>query len=256
MPYLFLALIIAFGGAYIITEILMDSIEKRYSNSLIETGKLASDLMVRKEQQLLETSRLITYLEGVDHLILNADSEGLRKLILPIAFNSDEDLIHILNNQGTSLISMKRDQSDLGYTFTKGTENLKEFSFVQAVMYNIKDAQGDKFAGLITSDDGDFFFVAGPFYNSEGTLIGVILVGESLRNIIEDMRQETLAQATVYDNTGQPMASTLSDTTPLDHETVSETLSRQSGESLIRNYNHLDIEYSEIVQKGIKIFKL
>jgi len=38
----------AFRAAYVITQIVFDTIEERFTNQLIEAGKLASELMVRE----------------------------------------------------------------------------------------------------------------------------------------------------------------------------------------------------------------
>ena len=49
LPYLILALIIAMAGAYIITQLVFDTIEERFTNQLIETGKIAAEWMVKEE---------------------------------------------------------------------------------------------------------------------------------------------------------------------------------------------------------------
>ena len=46
LPYLILAFIIAMVGAYIVTQVVFDTIEERFTNQLLETGKIASESIV------------------------------------------------------------------------------------------------------------------------------------------------------------------------------------------------------------------
>ena len=43
LPYLILALLIATTGAYLLTRVVLDTVEERFTNQLIETRKLASE---------------------------------------------------------------------------------------------------------------------------------------------------------------------------------------------------------------------
>jgi hypothetical protein len=64
IPYLILAAIVALGGAYIVTNVIIDTFEERLENNLIEVGKISTNLLVREENALLETLRLITRVDG------------------------------------------------------------------------------------------------------------------------------------------------------------------------------------------------
>ncbi len=75
LPDLILSLIIAMGGALFITELIMQAIDKRFDNSLVETGKVASDMMVIEENLMLETLRLIANTADIDTTILEGDAE-------------------------------------------------------------------------------------------------------------------------------------------------------------------------------------
>ena len=83
LPYMLLALLLAIGAAYIGTRVVFDSIEERFVNQLIEAGKLASEWMVREENRLLATQRIIAYAEGIPEGIQAQNAERLRELIYP-----------------------------------------------------------------------------------------------------------------------------------------------------------------------------
>jgi sensor histidine kinase regulating citrate/malate metabolism len=52
---------------------------------------------------------------------------------------------------------------------------------------------------LVKTDFGNFLYVSGPIYDSQGSLVGVVLVGRSLSTIVADMRVKTFAQINLYD---------------------------------------------------------
>ncbi len=65
VPYVFLAGLIALGGTFLVTRVVFDSVEERFTNQLIEAGLLASESMVRVEQDLLEDVRVLSFLGGM-----------------------------------------------------------------------------------------------------------------------------------------------------------------------------------------------
>lgn len=106
LPFIILALVLAIAAAYVVNQIVLDTVEERFTNQLIETGKLASDWTVNEEGRLLETLRLISYTNGVPQAVASGDAEQIRKIILPLAVNYQEEAIEILDLQGTSLLSL------------------------------------------------------------------------------------------------------------------------------------------------------
>ena len=65
LPYVLLALILAIAAAYVVSQVVLDTIEERFTNQLIEVGKLTNDWMVQEEDRLLETLRLVAHTRGV-----------------------------------------------------------------------------------------------------------------------------------------------------------------------------------------------
>jgi hypothetical protein len=69
------------------------------------------------------------------------------------------------------------------------------------------DQQGDKYAQVIETSEGFVLYTAGPVYSDTGTA-GVVLVGTALESFVDQSKTEALADVTVYDFTGSPLAST------------------------------------------------
>ncbi|MEK6222816.1 MAG: hypothetical protein N2D54_11275, partial [Chloroflexota bacterium] len=105
-PYVFLAIMIMLGASYISSRVARDSVEERYLNQLINTAMLGSDWMVREEDKMLGTLRLLLNSEGMAEAVINNNAEALRKIVLPVTINSGDDAIGILNGVGENLLTV------------------------------------------------------------------------------------------------------------------------------------------------------
>jgi putative nucleotidyltransferase with HDIG domain len=247
LPYVLLSLLIALGGGIIVTRVMIDSLEDRFTNQLIETRKLASELMVREEGQLLETLRLISYTEGVPAAIRRRDQSEILERIYPLTFNAGEDVVLVLSSQGMVLASILRSEETGEYRFPQIDEKLDALPFVARLVDENVDEIGDKYSGLSNADWGTYFFVSGPVHDGNGNLAGVILVGKSLKGIVQKVREETLSQATLYDLTFHPLSSTFIEmpaSPDINPETVLET---KDAQSLLRDVNISSLAYTEIL---------
>jgi putative nucleotidyltransferase with HDIG domain len=249
LPYILLALALAVGVAYVGTQVVFDSIEERFVNQLIEAGKLSSEWMVREENRLLETLRLLAHTEGIPEAIKSGDAERLRELAYPVAVNSFEEAVEFLDLQGIGILSMhhRSGGSIEDYDFTRGNDDFQQQAFVQKALQGQSDNYGDKYAGLVRISKMDYFYVSGPIFDDEDNLVGAILVGKSLHTLVRQIWEETLARATIYGLDGQPIATTFLEAQVLDTEAASGVLARQDDESFIRDLNVTNIDYSEIV---------
>lgn len=253
LPYVILALILALGAAYLVSRVVLDTLEERFTNQLIEVGKLASDWMVNEENRLLETLRLVAYTQGLPEAITAQDAERLREIVLPLAINYQEEAIEILDMQGVSLLSLRHrgDGKIEDYEATRGESLFSQWTFVRAVVEQRTDQGRDKFAGVARVPWGDYIYVSGPILDDQGQPVGIILVGKTLATLTRQIRQDTLAHVTLYDLSGEPITSSLlafdNNEITLEQAEVSEILESQDEATLIRPLQVASINYSEIV---------
>ncbi len=253
LPYLLLAILLALGAAYLVTQIVFDSLEERFTNQLIESGKLASEWMFREEERLLASLRLIANAEGLPEAIRDRQAEDIRKIAFGIVVDNREEALEILDSQGYILLSMRHinEGNVEEYEFSKeGDQTYLDWEFVSKVVHYQPDAYGDKYSGWIRADWGDYFYIAGPVFDPAGNQVGTVLVGKSLKTITRQMREETLAQVSLYDLSGNVIASTFSQPVPIEVGTVASLLQNQDAASLRRTQRDLqvtNIEYQEIV---------
>lgn len=247
LPYVLLSLLIALGGGLIVTRLMIDSLDERFTSQLFETRTLASDVMVREEGRLLGTLRLLTHTEGVPAAILQRDQQKILRLVYPVTFNAEEDVVLVLDRYGTVLVTILKAENTGDYQFPTIDEKLNTLPFVARLVHQEVDEMGDKYSGVSNADWGTYFFVSGPVNNKNGDIVGVILVGKSLKGIVEQIHEETLAQATIYDTAFNPISSTFKDLPSIPGVKPEVILAGKDSQTLIRNVNIRSIAYTEVL---------
>lgn len=251
VPYAILALMFALAALFLVSRYILETIRERFVNQLASAAILADDWMVQEEDRLLETLRLLANTEGMSAAIAARDAEQLRLLSLPVAINYTEEAVHFLDTAGVSLLSLihKPGGGVEEYDFSSGDIQFTGQEFVQKVQLQITDASGDKYAGLLRSETGDYFYIAGPIFDPSGAFVGVVIIGKSLSTLAEEMRTATLAQVNLYTTTGEPIASTLfqpADRTFLSAEEAAAVQQTQLETSSLRPLQAGSSVYSEI----------
>lgn len=251
LPYALLAMVFAAIGTYLVAQVVLDTVEQRYSRQLIETGQLAVDRMVLEEEHRLETLRLLANTQGTADAILAQDAEQLRAIAYPIAVNAGEEVIEILDASGISILSLHQHNEAMteSYSFTRGETTFAQWEIVQRVLNGQVDHGRDKYVGIATRPSGQYLYFAGPVFDSSNTLAGVILLGRSLDRLARDFRESILAQTTFYNPDGQPASSTLLLTpNSLPLAQTNESHLPESGDlSLTRNYDNGSVHYTELI---------
>lgn len=250
LPYMILAMVIAFGAVQVISNVVFDTVDERFASQLIEAGKLASGGMVNEESRLLEGLRLMANSQGVSQIIQEQNAEKLREFLFPIVVNNDLEMVEILEPNGNLLLSIRRNKGGqlLDYQFTKsGDDSFSRAAFVKNVLQSVQDGRGDKFAGTIQVGKESVFYISGPIIDDSDHLIGVILVGSRVNTLALRLREKTLTQISFYDKTGATISSTFSEPSDLDSDIVSSILESQDAQSPRRDLqNKRDITTSEM----------
>ncbi len=210
IPYILLALLLILGAAYLVSQLLFDTVEERFANQLIDAGHLVTDGLARQEARLLQSLRLIANLEGIAARAAADDAEGVRQLILPVAVNAGLEVVDILSPDGTSLVSLHRrpDEPAGSYGFSRGDTTFRSWPFVAHVLAGDVDPFGDKYAGLVEAPWGSYLYIAGPIHDRAGRLVGAALVAVSIDSLTRELRDEAQAHVAIYSLEGRPWQST------------------------------------------------
>jgi len=211
LPFLILAFAMAAGAAYIVTQIVFDTVDERYTNSLVASGRLVSEAVVKREKSLLSSMRQYLFTEGLAETLQDRDVEKLSKLVYYLAISQGEEVVEFLDTDGNLVLSLRQVGESEPRQYELAEEravDYKNLDFVQKVLAGEVDEQGDKFSGLAYSPDGDILYVAGPVFDPSGELAGVALVGKTLPSLIKELHDATQAEITFYDRNGQTLLST------------------------------------------------
>jgi class 3 adenylate cyclase/ActR/RegA family two-component response regulator len=250
LPYLVLATLFALIVAFVVSQVVLESIRNRFLDQLVQTGRQCADWMVQEEDRLLSTLRLITNSSGMGELVIAQDAEGLRERILPLAINAGEEEIVLLDMQGVSLLSMRQLEGQGNYEYVRGETSFQQYEFIQKTIQNQVDIAGDKYSGVVYLPRGSLFYVSGPLFDTYGIQVGVVLVGKSLTTLVKDMGQATQANVTLYHPSGQIVASTLFtdlESQPLDQGTVDNVIATQQENSQFREFQAIGLDYMEVL---------
>lgn len=252
LPYLVLALLFALASAYIVSRVVLNAVEERFYDQLADIGRQNSDLMVREESRMLETLRLIANTQGVAEAFAAGDAEQLRLLTLPLAANANEEAVELLNTNAVSLLSMRRvEGAPPGqYDFSRGEDFYARLDFVKRTLTGQSDPIGDKYAGLLVAPWGNYFYIAGPVFDAENRVVGLVLIGKTVPTLVHQMHDQNLSEVTIYDINGVVLGSTLftaDQSFPVPGSLAVAAINRQDSSSPTRSLKVDNIPYSEIL---------
>ena len=227
---------------------MLDSVEARFEKQLTETRKLAAESMVQEEDRLLETLRLLSYTEGMTTAIEQRDHDEIIRLVYPVTFNAGEDVVLVLDEEGTVLAAMLRVKDSSEYEFPGISEKLDTLPFVARLIRQEVDEAGDKYSGVSEKKWGTYFFVSGSVKDQNEDAVGVILVGKSFKRIVDEIHEETLGRATLYDPDFNPIISSLPKLPSAPENITAEAVlaSKEKG-SFSRDMEIDHIAYTEVL---------
>src|SRR6185436_19518348 len=99
-----------------------------------ETRKLASELMVREENRILGTLRLLSHTEGVAEAMQTGDERRLLQLLYPVTFNAGEDVVLVFDDQGRALTSIELSPTTGKYVFSTLKPEMKTMPFAAKIL--------------------------------------------------------------------------------------------------------------------------
>jgi len=207
-PYVLLTIVLAGAGTFIAARLVTGSLKERFDNQLVESARVASDSVVRRERQHLEVVRGVAFTEGVAKAVEAGDSKQLLTLVQPLAANNKAELVQVLDTRGQPVLGVRlTDPQSLQYSALAATEGETSWPIVQGVLAGKQDNLGDKFAQIAGTEAGYALYTAGPIYDGN-RLVGVVLVGSLLDSFLPIAKGEALADITIYDFSGTPLATT------------------------------------------------
>lgn len=210
VPYVFLTLITAMIGTFVVTRLVTSSVRERFANQLLEAGRVASDGFVRRERTHLETLRLMAFTQGVPEAIGAEDADQLQQLLYPLVVNANANFLTAINAQGQEIISLVQDPETGSYAISEGGD-LSSLEIVARPLKGEEDVLGDKFAGLIQTVHGPYLATTVPVRGSDGSVVGVLMLGTKLDTLLAELKTQALADLIALDQTGNVMVASMAE---------------------------------------------
>lgn len=207
-PYLVLTLGIAAIGIFIATVLVVDSERERFLNSVMDASRVANDRIVQQEIVQLERLRYLIFYEGMAQAMYDRDSEQINEMIKAFLITQKVDLVSAIDQQGKDIITYGKDFSGGTYHIQQGV-SFSALPSVKNVLEQRSDEQGDKFVEIYRLEQGAILFTSAPVRDGEGRLAGVMLAGSYIRDLLVDIKAQSLADVLLVDLNGETISSTL-----------------------------------------------
>ena len=208
LPYLFLTLLVAVTGAYVVTNLVTDSLAERLNNQLLEAGRAVSDRFVRLETQQIENARVVVFTRGVAEAIRDADRPILDTLLTPTAKGVGIENLIIVNTQGQEMLHLQLQAEGAFLNVTKPDQKTA-LVFIQPMLESLNpDAPPSRAISRDSENNHWYYFTAIPFV-ADNEMIGVAIVGRSIDTIMPSLKSTSLADVIIYGENGKAIASTL-----------------------------------------------
>ncbi len=209
IPYFLLTLAVASVGAFIVTNLVANSLAERINNQLVDAGQMVSAGIVRHEDHQLQTLRAVMGTEGIPQAVAEKDMAVLAELAPQIIINSNTDAVLFLDEEGQEIYGWRH---LLDGAVDEGVETSgSDFGMipvVQRALNDEMDALGNKHVFVTETDDGLMFFTISPLFFA-GEQVGAALVGTYVHRMLLDLTRNAVAHVTLYDQDGQILDTSL-----------------------------------------------
>ncbi|MDM8527231.1 ATP-binding protein [Anaerolineales bacterium HSG24] len=212
IPYALLTLTLAALGAFVVTRLVAGSFQERFTNQLIDAGRIVSSEVVNLERLRLKVGRDVVNTIGVSDMAAQQDWEAVNNLIYPIMVtNSDIDSLLLVDQNADLRLQLFRDvQASDGVEVSFDSNiNLSDWKAISEVL---SDPRGDTKAVEIATDERSgqlIVYTASPLRIEPGN-IDIVLIGTYLDSDLQILKDVAAADIILFSKPPDIMGSTIS----------------------------------------------
>jgi two-component system phosphate regulon sensor histidine kinase PhoR len=206
LPYLLLTIAVAVLGIFIATQLVAGSLQERFSNQLIDAGRVAADGLIRLERDHLELWRVLAVTDGLADAVQAGDGSQARLLIEGQTANRAMDSVQLVDANDRLVLSL--DRTPAGSYNATGNTSMPSWEPLDRALRGERDAAGDKFSGILYQVGQPYLFTVGPLQRG-GTVVGALMIGTRLDNALRTIGAQAVAKVSAYDLKGELLGSTL-----------------------------------------------
>ncbi|MCX7682471.1 MAG: ATP-binding protein [Anaerolineae bacterium] len=207
MPYLVLTFIVALVGIYVVTRLVVTSVDERLTNQLLEAGRVVSDLMARKEIEHIQKARTIGYARGVAEALVEGRHTDLLDLVTVEVYNQGVECFILADRNGQAVVHLLR-QADGSYRPIAEPLDLSQLQIVNALL-EANDLSIPARRGLAFHPASQrYYYVTAVPVGLNRQLVAVALVGTSLETLLRHFKDTALADVIIYLDGGRAVDAT------------------------------------------------
>ena len=206
LPFAVLLVFVGVIGTGVATARLTSAAAAEFDAKLLQSSLVANELVSQLDAARTADLRLATDTVGVPEAIASTDLDGLARLLTPIAGNvtSASIQLRVLDVRGTELLRIQGTRDGTGpVDVTDATAFATEPAVIK-VLAGETDSLGERRVFLSRGTQPALYW-AGPVRTVSGRVLGAVLVGESLAEVVTTVRGSA-----IYDLSGVRLASSLS----------------------------------------------
>mgnify|MGYP000670659090 CR=1 FL=1 len=208
LPYLLLTMIVAMMGIFVVTRLVVSTLDERFTNQLIEAGRIVADSLVRQEREHWADARAIAFTVGLAEALRDGDWETAAEIANPAAVAREVEVCFVVDAEGREVLHQLR-RADGGDDSAAGQFNVLDLDIVPSLLRaNDPNAQ-PKRALMYHPVVLRYYYVTAIPIELNGQVVGVVAVGTSLDTLIQYFREVSLADIIIYLN-GSAVATTFS----------------------------------------------
>jgi putative nucleotidyltransferase with HDIG domain len=218
LPFFVLLAFVGMVGTALITSRATTATVSAFEGGLLRASLLSNDHLAVLEAERLAQLRAASDTQGVASALAKGDTVALTGLLRPIQANAlpAQLTIRVLNATGKEVLTLAAPGT------TQQLHPLDGLPAVHAVLNGQIDSQGDKYVLPLTEPAGTVLYWIGPVRSDSKTVLGAVLVGESLIEIADSIRDSRASDLVFYDPSGRVLLSSLSGAPSLTPSVVAQ----------------------------------
>ena len=204
LPFFVLLAFVGMAGTLLITSKATGATVAQFEGSLLRASLLSNDHLAVLEAERLAQLRAAIDTQGVTTAIAKGDATTLTSLLRPLQANAfpDQLTIRVLDAKGNELLTLT--PAGAGTPSVLGAQ-----PDVRAVLAGQVDPKGDKFVFTQREPSGVMLYWIGPARNDANNLVGAVLLGESMTEVADRIRDSRASDLIFYDQSGGVLLSSL-----------------------------------------------
>lgn len=184
--------IIAMVGVFVLSNSLSGNIETVEQNLLVQSAVQVAENSQLEYNTLIQNTQRITFTQGIAEAVQAQNAGALQTLIEPIGVATNLDSIIVIDNTGKEILGLLQNPQANDYSLSRETD-----LSTQDLVRSLLNAESTNNVGILQTPNGSALYVAS-VVRSEDTPVGIILAGQYLSHLLQNLQTNAMSNVTLY----------------------------------------------------------